>query len=119
MLLIGKIDNTPSKKAIDPGQSVKPSAPKVKWSHLPISIIYSPIICSVILRSLDLISNSMNTICCQVPSIKFLSLKGTVKLGPIKEALTCEGIFSAPWIGYGLVFVSRTKEICALPRTDN
>lgn len=49
-----------------------------------IIVIYSSIICSVILRSLDLVSNSQNTICCQVPSIKFLSLKGTVKLGPTK-----------------------------------
>src|ERR671913_1914107 len=51
---------------------------------------YSPIICSTILRSLGLVSISSNTICCQVPSIKPLFLNGTVRLGPIKDARTCE-----------------------------
>src|SRR5919107_530417 len=51
---------------------------------------YSPMICSTILRSLGLVSISSNTICCQVPSIKPLLLNGTVRLGPIKDARTCE-----------------------------
>lgn len=32
----------------------------------------------------------MKIICCQVPRVNFRLVKGTVKLGPMREALTCE-----------------------------
>src|SRR5215510_14685381 len=44
----------------------------------------------MILRSLCLISISTMTICCHVPNNNLLSLKGTVRLGPTKDALRCE-----------------------------
>src|SRR5215469_8940077 len=42
------------------------------------------------LRSLCLISISTMTICCHLPNNNLLSLKGMVRLGPTKDALTCE-----------------------------
>ena len=49
---------------------------------------YSPIICKRTFLLLLLTSNSKKTICCHVPNERVLSTKGTVKLGPIKEAFT-------------------------------
>ena len=65
---------------------------KQQWLYLNSysTYVYSPIICSMIFRSLCLISISTMTICCHVPSDNLLSLKGIVRLGPIKDALTCE-----------------------------
>src|SRR5712691_2800746 len=51
-------------------------------------VVYSPIEWTMIVRSRGRTSNSIKTICCQVPNINFLSTKGTDRSGPIKEALT-------------------------------
>ncbi len=51
---------------------------------------YCPIICRTMFLARLRASNSKKTICCQVPKVNLLLTKGTVKLGPIKEALTCE-----------------------------
>ena len=51
---------------------------------------YSPIICTTKLLSLVLVSSSIKTICCHVPSVNCLFVNGTVNDGPNNEALTCE-----------------------------
>jgi hypothetical protein len=52
--------------------------------------VYSPIDLTTIVRSRGRTSSSMNTICCQVPSISFFLSKGTDRSGPINEALMWE-----------------------------
>lgn len=55
--------------------------------------VYSPIICKTRFLLLLRTSNSMKTICCHVPRVSLPLTNGTVMLGPIKEALTCEWPF--------------------------
>jgi hypothetical protein len=51
---------------------------------------HSPIICNTTLRSLCLVSISNSTTCCHTPSNRVPSLNGMVKLGPTRDARTCE-----------------------------
>jgi hypothetical protein len=47
-------------------------------------------ICKIRFLLLLRTSNSMKIICCQVPRVNLPLANGTVRLGPIREALTCE-----------------------------
>ena len=50
-------------------------------------VVYSPMEWTMTVRSRGRTSNSIKTICCQVPNINFFLSKGTDRSGPISEAL--------------------------------
>ena len=57
---------------------------------------YSPIICNIICLERGRLSKSTTTICCHVPRVNLLSLKGTTSEAPSREARTCEYPLPSP-----------------------
>jgi len=51
---------------------------------------HSPMICKITVRSLDRVSISNKTTCCQVPNVNLLCIIGIVILGPISDERTWE-----------------------------